>query len=142
MLPKGDSKANGLAERAVQTIEKQVRVLKLSVEEHLGRFGVEHHCFPWLVMHAADVINKFRVGLDGKTAYENIKGRPYTGSMFEFGSKILYKTSAKVIGGDMSARWGAGIWLGKRFASEEHIIGCEDGSVVRSGAVELHPANE
>ena len=70
--PVGDSRANGRAERAVQSIEKQARVLKLGTEEQLGKFGVQHKCFPWLIMHAADVINKFRVGPDGMTAYEKI----------------------------------------------------------------------
>ena len=69
-----------------------------------------HLCFPWLTMHAADVLNKFRVGADGKTAYERIKGRAYSGLMLEFGACILYKTSARVQGGDMSARWEKGIW--------------------------------
>ena len=40
--PKGDSKANGRAERAVQSIEKQTRVLKLGTEDVLGKFGVQH----------------------------------------------------------------------------------------------------
>ena len=89
-------------------------------------------------MHAADMINKYRAGPDGRTAYEKIKGRAYSGTVFEFGTCILYKVDSKVLGGDMSARWEPGIWLGKRFASEEHIVGREDGSVVRSGAVKLH----
>jgi hypothetical protein len=108
--PVGDSKANGRAERAVQSIEKQTRVLKLGTEAALGSFGVQHACFPWLVMHAADVINKFRVGVDGTTAYEKIKGRAYSGQMYEFGSCVLYKIGANVMGGDMSARWQKGIW--------------------------------
>ena len=140
--PKGDSKANGRAERAVQSIEKQVRVLKLAVEEHLGTFSVTHKAFPWLVEHAADALTKFRVNPDGATAYEQIKGRAYSGLMFEFGQCILFKTSAKVEGGNMQARWQKGMWLGKRFATEEHIISNPDGCVFRSGAVRPHPDHE
>ena len=66
--PVGDSKANGRAERAVQAVEKQVRVLKMAVEEHLGKLSVKHACFPWLVTHAADVITKFHVGVSGETS--------------------------------------------------------------------------
>ena len=47
--PPGDSKSNGTAERAMQSIEKQCRVLKLELEEQAGKFGVMHHIFPWLV---------------------------------------------------------------------------------------------
>ena len=63
--PVGDSKANGRAERAVQSIEKQTRVLKLATEEHLGAFSVTHACFSRLVMHSADVITELRVLPDG-----------------------------------------------------------------------------
>ena len=120
--PPGDSRSNGRAERAVQSIEKQVRVLKLAVEENLGKFSVQHAAFPWLVMHSADVLTKFLVSSDGTTAYEDIKGRAYSGTMYEFGQQILYKCSAKVQGGDMSARWSKGMWLGSRFATGEHIV--------------------
>ena len=47
--PVGDSRANGRAERAVQTMEKQVRVLKLAIEKNFGKFSVSHAIFPWLV---------------------------------------------------------------------------------------------
>ena len=137
--PKGDSRANGRAERAVQQVEKQTRVLKLAAEEDLGSFSVKHPGFTWLVSHAADVYNKFHVGADGLTAYEKIRGRPYSGVMMEFGQCILYKTSSKVHGGDMSARWAKGIWLGKRFTTEEHIIGTVEGLVAIAGAVREHP---
>ena len=137
--PAGDSKANGRAERAVQSIEKQVRVLKLAVEEHMGKFGVKHKCFPWLVLHAADVLTKFLVHPDGVTSYERIKGRPYSGTMFEFGQCILYKASAKVQGGNMEPRWAKGLWLGKRFSTEEHVVSTVDGIIIRSGAVRPHP---
>ena len=73
--PKEDSRANGLVEKAIQGIEKKVRVLKMSTEEHVGKFGVKHPAFPWLVVHSADVINKFHVQQDGQTCYEKVKGR-------------------------------------------------------------------
>ena len=42
-------------------------------------------------------------------------------------------------GGDMSARLEKGIWLGKRSATEEHVVGTMSGAVLRSGAVKAHP---
>ena len=39
----------------------------------------------------------------------------------------------------MAPRWIRGIWLGKRFATEEHVVTMPDGSVVRSPAVKPHP---
>lgn len=41
--PVGDSRANGLAERAVQSLEKQVGILKSSTEENLAAFSVTHN---------------------------------------------------------------------------------------------------
>ena len=95
----------------MQTVEKQCRVIKLSTEEQLGKFGVKHGAFPWLVLHTADVLNKCHVQRDGLTAYEKVKGGEYTGVMMEFGPCVLYKVSSKVQGGVMAARWKKGIWV-------------------------------
>ena len=62
-----DSRATGRAERAEQTLEKQVRVVKVSTKN-----------FSWLVMHVADVSTKCQIKSDGRTAYERIKGHRYT----------------------------------------------------------------
>ena len=140
--PLGDSRANGRAERAVQSTEKQVGVLKLATETSLGGFSVMHPCFPWLVCHAADVMTKFKVHTDGSTSWEKLKGLECTGLMLEFASKILYKGSAKVQGGVMEPRWPVGIWLGKRFATEEHIVGTQNGTIIRCGAVKPHPEGQ
>ena len=139
--PATDSRANGLAERAVQSVQKQVRTLKLALERNLEcRVEVTHPCFPWLIEHAADVLNKFLVNpADGRTAWERLKGRRYSGLMFEFGTKILYRVPQKPQGGAMEPRWLPGVWLGKRFESDEHIIALEDGRVVRSGTVRAYP---
>ena len=55
--PEGDSKANGLAERAVQSVQKQARILKLALERNLGsKFDVQHACFPSLNFYFSFVI--------------------------------------------------------------------------------------
>ena len=138
----GDSKANGRAERAIQAVEKLVRTLKIATEKSLGtRLSVKHQCFAWLVMHAADVITKCQVHKDGRTGYENIKSREYSGLMLKFGTSVLHKVEVKVQGGVMEPRWMKGVWLGKRFGTEEHIV-TMDGKVVRSPAVKVHPEGE
>ena len=52
---------------------------------------------------------------------------------------VLYKVNIKVEGGVMASRWERGIWLGKRFGTDEHIVSSEDGSVARSPAAKIHP---
>ena len=64
------------------------------------------------------------------------------GEWMPFGSVVLYKISSKVEGGVMGHRWGKGVWLGKRFATEEHIVADEDGKVRRSPSVRPHPTEK
>ena len=59
--------------------------------------------------------------------------------LLEFASVVLYKVSAKVQGGVMAARWMKGLWLGKRWGAEEHIVSTGDGKVIRCCAVKPHP---
>ena len=96
---------------------------------------MKHNSFPWLVLHAADVLNTFLVGPDGLTAYERIKGRAYSSVMLEFGSGVLYKLSAHVEGGVVQPRWEPGIWLGKH----EHVVCTQSGVVIRCIAAKPHP---
>ena len=74
--PVGDSRSNGAAERAVQAVGEQVRVLRRGLEQRLGvKLSGKHPVMAWLVEHAADLISRFQVGDDGRTAYEMMKGR-------------------------------------------------------------------
>lgn len=67
----GDSRANGAAERAVQAIGEQVRVMRYGPESRLGaNLKGSHAVTCWLVEHSADVLNKHSVGSDGRTPHE------------------------------------------------------------------------
>ena len=94
---KYDSQSNGVAERSVQSVEGQVRTLKMALERHLeSKLSVSHPATTWMVEHAADLLNKFAVGEDGRTAYERVKGKKYRGEMIEFGRKVMYKIPCKL----------------------------------------------
>jgi hypothetical protein len=113
-----DSQSNGIAERAVQSVESQVRTLLLALQKGLEvKVPVTREIVTWMVEHAADLLNKFLVGPDGRTAFERLKGTKYRGETVEFGRKILYKIPCKPDGGLMTERWVTGIWLGKKFQS-------------------------
>ena len=76
---RSDSKGNGEAEKAVQTIEGMVRTLMIDLEERCGeRLSVTESFCPWLLEHACDLLNRFKVRKGNKTAWEVIKGKPYT----------------------------------------------------------------
>ena len=96
----------------------------------------------WMVEHAADLLDKFLVGPDGRTAFERLKGKKYRGETVEFGRKILYKIPCKPEGGLMTERWVPGIWLGEKFQSDEHMVGIEDGSVCVTSSVRLLPDSD
>ena len=54
----------------------------------------------------------------------------------------MFKVHAKPQGGNKEARWEKGLWPGKRFASEEHIISNALGQIARCAAVRPHPELE
>ena len=134
--PVGDSRANGVAERAVQTIEKLLRVHKLALEDRLGEpIPVQHQLVGWLVEHVADVYNRTAIGTDGKTAIQRLKGKACSGHMVPFGASIMFRVCGKVDGGSLTERWHAGKWVGKRMGTEEHFVMAMDGKVVRARAI-------
>ena len=76
LSPVGDSKSNGLIERTIQTVEGQVRTMRCALEARIGRKLVPGGAlFSWLVIHAANVINLFEIGKDGKVPYQRLRGR-------------------------------------------------------------------
>ena len=116
--PVRESQSNGFIEAGVKTVEGMVRTMKLNLEHHMHEcIEVDHPILYWLVEHAADVSTKFQKGVDGKTAYERLKGKPNRGEIREFGCQVHHRVPRKTQGGLLAARWHTGVWLGKRFAS-------------------------
>ena len=129
--PPRDSKANGAAERAVQSVGEQVRVLRSALQRRIGAvFKTNHPVIAWLVEYAADLLSKFLVGDDGKTAYERLKGKPFQKELAEFGERVHYKLQrCKGKEAKMEAKWGEGHFLGFWWRTGEAIIGTGDGIV-------------
>ena len=69
--PLGESQANGEVENSVRMIKAQVRKLRLSLESRYKvKLREDHPIIPWLVAEAAEAINRFQIGLDGKSRRE------------------------------------------------------------------------
>jgi hypothetical protein len=86
--PEYESRSNGEVERAIQTIKGQFRTMKDRLESRYNqRIGDEHPCIPWLMAHASDTVNRYCVYKDGRTAFENWKGRRFNGQYREFGKE-------------------------------------------------------
>ena len=112
----------------------------IDLEERCGeRLSVTESFFPWLLEHACDLLNRFKVRKGNKTAWEVIKGKPYTGEVYAFGTPVMHWMSGTVQGGVMPERWFDGIWIGLQFTSSEHMVATSDGRVVRARSVHPQP---
>ena len=74
--PVGSSQSNGVAEKAIQSVHCQVRVLESALGNRWGiKIPYRHSVIPWVVASVAFFLNRCEVGQDGKTAYERLKGK-------------------------------------------------------------------
>ena len=126
--PVGSKGSNGVAERAVQEVEGQVRVMKLALESRIGRaIDAESCVVTFLAEYAAYLINRLLVGKDGKTAYERNKGKSASVLGLEFGEKVLYRKKAKTKMDKINSRWAYGIFVGVRPRSGELWVATPEG---------------
>ena len=92
--PAYDSRANGFVERSVRSLEEMIRTHKLALESRVkAKIPVEHKIMAWVVEFATDVLNKFLVGRDGRTAYERTKGKKFRGEVFRFAQPIMLRVA-------------------------------------------------
>ena len=68
--------SNGPAERGVQEIEGQIRVLFLALQERVGRvIDARERIVAFIPEYAAYLLNRLRKGEDGKVPFERAKGK-------------------------------------------------------------------
>ena len=74
--PAHDPQCNGEAERAVQEVKAQIRCVKLGVEARIQeKLDARWPVMEWIIPHASDLINRYLVGSDGRTAHYRIHAR-------------------------------------------------------------------
>ena len=72
----GESQSNGMAERAIREVMDEVRTLKMSLEQRVkGHLANDHPVMAWLIEHAAYLLNRCKLGTDGRTAYGRLHGK-------------------------------------------------------------------
>ena len=72
----GDSNSNGRVETAIQYFKGLTRTMRSALEENIkSNVSLNDPIVPWMVRHAADVINSSRIREDGRTAFQQMKGR-------------------------------------------------------------------
>ena len=84
----GESQSNGLAERAMQTVEGQLKCMKLALEDRLQcSIPCSHPIMSWVVEYAAMLINKYQPsGDDAITRRERLHGQPANERLQTFGN--------------------------------------------------------
>ena len=151
--PVGSSQSNGVAERGIQSVEGQVRVLKDALEFRLGvKIPADHDIIAWLVEFASVLLNRYCVSHDGYTAYERLKKKKSRLFGVEFGERVHWrrqkqprqitkegKQTSKVA--KLDSMWEDGVFLGYRTTSAEMIIGTTSG-IMRSRTVRRMPEDE
>ena len=76
--PVGEHQSNGEVERAIQSVQEMMRTMKLALQSrYKSRIRSDHPILPWLVTHAAMILNLCKVGKDGRTAHERRKGKRF-----------------------------------------------------------------
>ena len=109
-----DSQRNGLAQSAVKDAKDAVRTNLACL---VGRFGQEflggHPVLTWLVKYSVAMVNRCRIGPDGKSAYELRKGRKFARALPHFAEKILFMIPRVTKGAArVEPRWEDGIFFG------------------------------
>ena len=129
---RGDSQSNGAAENAVREVEGMIRTWKLYIEEKLGQtLDNQHILLPWLIQHAGTLITRYKIGKDGKTAYQRLKGKKTSSRILPFGEKVLYMepTGTKRRKNNLDSKHQYGIFAGVHGRTSEFRILTPGGAV-------------
>ena len=128
--PKQSKGSNGIAERAVQEMEGQMRAILLALEERIGEtLSPVEPIAQFIPEFGAYLYNRLVVGKDGKTAMERAKGKKATVIGLEFGEKLLWKLPSKDKMCKFQQRWEYAIFVGVRRKSGEFWVVEKDGQV-------------
>ena len=116
-------------ENAVKIWQEQLRTIKHDVESRFKkRITVDSVLFSWLIPYVTDTINKYKVGADGRTAYERITGHKCKHFVVGFAETVDYILETEK-GNQIKAdsRVGTGVFLGYVWRTTEYLIGNENG---------------
>ena len=105
----GEKQRNHLAEGSVNIVKGLIRTFKSSTESNLRtEIGPSHPLIPWMIEHAAQLKNRYMVGVDGRTPTERLRVRGAQRPVYELGEKVLFLPLAPARRGDFGARFDYG----------------------------------
>ena len=111
--PECDHRANGRVEMAVREVKRQCRTLRISAEQNTSvRIADDSPFLSWLPRFAAQVMNKMRIGKDGKTSEIRRTGRRWRKPMAQFGEKVWFRKIGEDGVSSFASRMTQGIFVG------------------------------
>eukprot|EP00973_Karenia_brevis_P064001 8893993-Karenia_brevis.AAC.1 len=127
--PVGESQANGVIEKTIQSVQGQIRTIKNTIEiEAKMTINSKSHIWPWLIEYSAFTLFAFKVDDDdGLTAIERTRGKTTHQSIVAFGERVHFKPAKTIRVEKAEPKWCDGVWLGIIVETHEHIIGTSRG---------------
>ena len=109
----GDHMANGRVEMVVREVKRQCRTLRISAEPNTSvRIADDSPLLSWLPRFAAQVMDKMRIGKDGKTSEMRKTGRRWRKPMAQFGEKVWFRKIGEDGVSSFASRMTQGIFVG------------------------------
>ena len=140
--PAYSSQSQGSVERYHATLAAQIRALRAQVEKNYNVIiGARHPITPWIVRHAAYLLNRYAVHSDGMTSYSRRWHKEHKTPLCEFGETVQYMIQDVRLQGKLEQRFFTGIWLGKDTHTNESVLGIP-GKIVKARTVRRQVAPE
>ena len=119
-----EHESNGTIENGVKLFKGLFRVHLIALEKKIdGHIPIDHPIISWLAEFIGDVVSKYLVGMDGKTAFERLFGKACREEHLEFGEAVLWRRprgqDSNVVA---EARWEFGVWVGRRWGTPHHLV--------------------
>lgn len=141
--PARESQSNGKMEKAVQKWSGQLRTLKSALEDTIeGKISVKSKAYEWLCMWAATTLNRYHVGVDGKTAFARVTGNQCRRPTAEFGEQVHWKASVKRHINKADSLWSEGTFLGLRERTGEVFVADSRGRIRKCRTIRARPEAE
>ena len=133
--PAYSSQSQGSIERFHRTLMGQVRALVQQVTTSYNlTLSVQHPVMPWIVRHAAWLLNRYAMHNDGQTSYQRRWQKDHKAPLCEMAETVQYMIPTTKAQPKMEPRFFKGIWLGRDTMTGESIVGIP-GKVIKARTI-------
>eukprot|EP00435_Cladocopium_sp_Y103_P036193 s510_g9.t1 len=133
----GDKPSTGSVEVSVRETKRQCRAMKSALLEKMDiEIPDRHPIWTWLSRHANFLISRYRVGEDGRTPDERLKGKKWRRPMVVFGEQIWFRPlkSYTAKRGDLDPKLDSGVYVGTHGRNGDILVMTDKG-VIKGGSV-------